>query len=133
MSESVKYETISLRLTKEDADLIRSYAERERVSVSALIRSSMVRLINQGYDFSVSNESPSPSLDKLSFGVRKALLRFFDLSVLFQLKQGTAIADIEKMFLFSQSLALQDVPNNIEDFKLIFEQQRSVLLSFQNS
>lgn len=113
MSESVKYETISLRLTKEDADLIRTYAESQRVSVSALIRSSMIRLVKQELKFSPPLKSPSPALDLLNFDARYKLLRFFDVLVGSMFASGFSVSEVENELLpklsFTDPKLLQDL------------------------
>lgn len=107
---AIKYETLSLRLTQADADLIRSYAEKERVSVSALIRSTMVRLINNELQFSFSEPvSPAPNFDKLSFDARELLLRPFDFSVAAFIKQGLTVQQSENLLLIANSLVSLDV------------------------
>ena len=42
--------TISLRLTDEDALLIKNYAKLNKISVSELIRQTMIELIEDEYD-----------------------------------------------------------------------------------
>lgn len=112
----VKYETISFRLTKEDADLIRSYAENERISVSALVRSSMIRLIKKGYSSETTGFSPAPNFDKLGFEVRVALLRQLEFVVSYKLAQGMDIQEIEKWLLFEDYKYSKNIPDNLQEF-----------------
>lgn len=106
MSEN-KYETISLRLTQADADLIRSYAEKQRISVSALIRSTMLRLINNELQLSFSEPvSPSPSFDKLSFDTRYQVLRPIDFIAGSLMFSGFSVPQVEQVLLHDAKLGL---------------------------
>lgn len=117
MSESAKYETISLRLPKQDADLIRAYAAREKTNLSSIIRSTMNKLVNNQIVFVDSQNnaplSPSPAFDKLSFRAREFFLAPFELAVFAYFSQGFNIQEVEKAMLFSLALAEQD---NIDRF-----------------
>jgi hypothetical protein len=124
---TTKYEMISVRLSKQDADLIRSYADKEGCSVSALIRSTMRRKILQEHqhtgDFQYS--SPSPNFDKLSFDARELTLRPFDLAISTFLKLGLTIEQAETAFMLSQadvlnsdvlSLPPSEIKTKVNDF-----------------
>ena len=49
--------TISLRLSEEDALLIKKYAELNRISVSDLIRQSVLDRIEKEYDLELFNKA----------------------------------------------------------------------------
>ena len=49
--------TISLRLSQEDALLIKKYAELNRISVSDLIRQSVLDRIEKEYDLELFNKA----------------------------------------------------------------------------
>lgn len=49
--------TISLRLSEDDALLIRKYAELKKVSVSELIRQTVIERIEDEYDLKLFNEA----------------------------------------------------------------------------
>ena len=51
--------TISLRLSDEDTMLIKKYAELNKISVSELIRQTLIERIENEYDLKMFNEAMS--------------------------------------------------------------------------